>query len=157
MRATELWISVLALALVGCASTEKERKGRPLKAVYREANSSSVPGELSGQLELHATDDALGSPRPYVPVLSHPKVLGVYVLPHTNLDGEVSVQGHWVHIKLTESRWWHQSPNSRQDQPSFNLENVEGLGTPPHRPQKQKPVKKTAQQPRMEDTKTVKQ
>ena len=121
MQPTNWWISATGLALLGgCATSDAvtPAQGRPIKDVYKEARAES---EAATTLK---TQLRFGEPRngisPAQTALTAPEVFNVYVPPHVTADGRVNVQGHWVQIKLRESRWWHE-----QAQPaSFNLQRL---------------------------------
>ncbi|MBI4575567.1 MAG: hypothetical protein HY722_04815 [Planctomycetes bacterium] len=142
------WTSLVLFTLAGCAGTHPAAGGRPVGDVYRESSGRgavAAEGRLSRELRVQ---EPRGTVRPYVPVLSHPEVFSVYVVPHTTEGGTVSVQGHWVHIRLREARWWHEG---HEEAPSFGLEHLNALMPFRPGPAPEAPESPPAPEPRMEE------
>ena len=151
MPPTKYLISVLAiLAAMGCQSTKKKpHRGRPIQEVYREAQKirpHPVASALQGDFRLEKPG---GKGQPYAPRLIAPETWSVWVMPHQTLKGVVSVEGHWVQIKLRESRWLHEvQPQGA----SYGLERLRRgvpFSSPPE--QKTKPASQPAPEPVLED------
>lgn len=103
-----VWL-VLIILISGCAtgrnslSAVKEREVLTFSEVYRRSKQVSRSQEAVSAVMLPAQ----GYVKPYLPVVTPPRVLKVWVPPHVaQRDRDVLVSGHWAFVMLEQAGWF---------------------------------------------------
>lgn len=97
-------LSINFLFLYGCASVDQRNPEEILNSsLYQENNNNNQVSHKS--LDLKTND------LPYVPILLPPEVERIWIYPHVTPTGEL-VTGHWIFIKVNDSKWYLEDFNS---------------------------------------------
>lgn len=95
-------IALISAALLSsCASSEKKESGEsPDKILARAMGEGKLhPGKVS------TLPGADRSDLPYVPVITPPKVVRIWVPDHVTPSNDLVV-GHWIFVKLEDEKWY---------------------------------------------------
>ena len=95
---------MLLLANCSASRTRPGTEGQSLEEAYAQARrqgSEAGAEAMRDDLQLQGT---FGYVRPHVPVRTPPNVMRVWIPPFAD-DEQNLVQGHWVHVVITDEGW----------------------------------------------------
>lgn len=101
-----LVLSVVAMALSGCASDEEPfRKGATMDQIYETVNSSGGQDTVRLLREGLRARPELGASDPYYPIRNPDVVAPVWVVPYADKNTGVKHGGRWDYVIMEEADW----------------------------------------------------